>query len=358
MESDNMEKKPITIKDIANLADVSTGTVHRALHGKKGVGEEMRARILQIAKENGYVPNDVAAALKRKRQRVFVAAPGSRASNRYFYSYVWKGFQDYFQQQRNFNIEVVYLPYYDVAGNNLVDELDAAFKHYNGEVDGVLVAGFLDERSIAWLRELIKKDIAVAIATDEVEGALINVQADYFQTGALAAELLSTQIPRGSKILVAAGGMDIRAHYLMAHGFEEYLRSNDTGIECIFVHGYGEDQNPQMQQRVEDLLDKTPEIRAMFSVNARGSVLLSEIVRKKGLAGKIRLVGNDLFDENTQSMLDGVMQNIIFKSPYQQACEAAKALFAYLLHSEKPIKQNVIIESNVIFLSNLKMYLH
>ena len=50
-----MEKRK-TIVDVAAAAQVSTGTVHRALYGKPGVSEEMRKKILKIAWEMGYQP--------------------------------------------------------------------------------------------------------------------------------------------------------------------------------------------------------------------------------------------------------------------------------------------------------------
>ena len=38
----------VTIKEIAAEAGVSTGTVHRALYGKKGLSEQTRQQILDL----------------------------------------------------------------------------------------------------------------------------------------------------------------------------------------------------------------------------------------------------------------------------------------------------------------------
>ena len=45
------------IREIARLANVSPGTVDRALHGRKGITDETRARILTIAESIGYSPD-------------------------------------------------------------------------------------------------------------------------------------------------------------------------------------------------------------------------------------------------------------------------------------------------------------
>ncbi len=46
-----------TVKDIANAAGVSIGTVSRALNNAKGMTQETRERILSLAKRLEYQPN-------------------------------------------------------------------------------------------------------------------------------------------------------------------------------------------------------------------------------------------------------------------------------------------------------------
>lgn len=46
--------KKITMSDIAKELGISTVTVSKALSGQKGVGEQMRQRIIEIANERGY----------------------------------------------------------------------------------------------------------------------------------------------------------------------------------------------------------------------------------------------------------------------------------------------------------------
>lgn len=53
----------ITLKDIARMADVAESTVSRALNDKPGVGEDTKLKILKIAKEHNYRPNQLARGL-------------------------------------------------------------------------------------------------------------------------------------------------------------------------------------------------------------------------------------------------------------------------------------------------------
>ena len=52
------------------MANVSIGTVDRALHGRGGIKEATRKRILQIAEQIGYSPNLAARALSGAKARV------------------------------------------------------------------------------------------------------------------------------------------------------------------------------------------------------------------------------------------------------------------------------------------------
>ena len=57
---------PITIKDIAKLAGVSYATVSRALNDHPEVSLKTKERILSIAQEHGYSPNEIARGLVKQ----------------------------------------------------------------------------------------------------------------------------------------------------------------------------------------------------------------------------------------------------------------------------------------------------
>ncbi len=58
---------PVTIRDIARKLDLSVGAVSRALDGYTDISVETRQRVIQAAREMGYVPNRAARQLRRKK---------------------------------------------------------------------------------------------------------------------------------------------------------------------------------------------------------------------------------------------------------------------------------------------------
>lgn len=66
-DNNKIPTQPVTIQDIAQIADVSIATVSRYLHGHLNrMSAETADRIARIIKENNYVPNKVAQNLKQK----------------------------------------------------------------------------------------------------------------------------------------------------------------------------------------------------------------------------------------------------------------------------------------------------
>ncbi|WP_040165987.1 LacI family DNA-binding transcriptional regulator [Microbacterium gorillae] len=64
-----MSGGPVTLKDIATLAGVSTAAVSQALNDTGKLSAETRTRIRAVADSLGYVPNRAAAALRTGRTR-------------------------------------------------------------------------------------------------------------------------------------------------------------------------------------------------------------------------------------------------------------------------------------------------
>src|SRR5439155_10955898 len=88
-----MAKERSGIHLIAEMAKVSIGTVDRALHGRGGIKESTRRRILEIAEQIGYTPNLAARALSvaKSTARVGVCMP---REIHFFYDQLWNGVLD------------------------------------------------------------------------------------------------------------------------------------------------------------------------------------------------------------------------------------------------------------------------
>ena len=81
----------ITIRDVARRLNLSTTTVSRALDGYDDVAEETRQLIVKTAHEMGYVPNQAARQLRRRRSDTIgyiLPAEKPRFSDPYFAEFI------------------------------------------------------------------------------------------------------------------------------------------------------------------------------------------------------------------------------------------------------------------------------
>ena len=93
-----MAKERRGIHLIAELAHVSIGTVDRALHGRAGINDDTRQRILQIARQVGYAPNLAARALSVAKANTKIGVCVPREIH-FFYDQLWSGILEEARQE-------------------------------------------------------------------------------------------------------------------------------------------------------------------------------------------------------------------------------------------------------------------
>lgn len=67
--NDTSRNRRVTIRDVARLAEVSIGTASKAMNAGGRLRQETREKVMRVAKEIGYRPNDLAQSLHRSRSR-------------------------------------------------------------------------------------------------------------------------------------------------------------------------------------------------------------------------------------------------------------------------------------------------
>ena len=68
-------KEGVGLRDVAEVAGVSTATVSRAINNPELVSEELRMRVASVVAHLGWVPSGAARALATRRSRSTVGAP-------------------------------------------------------------------------------------------------------------------------------------------------------------------------------------------------------------------------------------------------------------------------------------------
>ena len=148
-----------TILEIARLANVSSSTVSRALNGRKGVGDKLRAKIIKLAQELDYYPDSTARALVSKRVGVIgliIPRTSEYTFTSPYYSHILLGIsavatQKGYQLMLVINEQKSYSAFYHrrlvdgilVVGNHMDDE--KIFNLTECGIPSVVVPGFMED---------------------------------------------------------------------------------------------------------------------------------------------------------------------------------------------------------------------
>lgn len=141
--------KAVKLADIAKQLGVSTVTVSKALSGQKGVSDEMRGRIRQLAQEMGYVKTVQEKPKERKSYTIGIAAAerylGGSSS---FYLHLYQEISQRAMRKNCFALLEV-ISFEDEHGLNMPKMVS------EGKVDAVIIMGTFVNEYVEFLRKNI-----------------------------------------------------------------------------------------------------------------------------------------------------------------------------------------------------------
>ncbi|MDR7332059.1 LacI family DNA-binding transcriptional regulator [Roseateles asaccharophilus] len=199
------DKRGVTIRELAQAAGVSIGTVSRALKGQPGLSEQTRAQVMEVAQQLGYDTAKLRTGKPRRMLFLYSRHMGSLASNP-FYSYVLHGAET---ACREAGVPLSLMSV--VAGD------DVAAQVRRHEADALLGAGYMDPEVMDAVRQC---DLPLVLV-DHFHPGIRSINDDNLLGGWLATKHLL----EGSAQRVAAIFGPL-AHYstsLRAKGFRRAL---------------------------------------------------------------------------------------------------------------------------------------
>ena len=154
--------KAVRLADIAEKVGVSTVTVSKALTGQKGVSEEMRRRITQLADEMGYVPTaKTKKSTARKSYNIGLLIEESYLDK--YDSFYWQ----MYQQVATRAMEWGCFTLMEVVGRQMAGELELPKLIREQKVDGIIVLGKMTDDFLSYIRQNTTAPLVYMDFTDE-----------------------------------------------------------------------------------------------------------------------------------------------------------------------------------------------
>jgi LacI family transcriptional regulator len=345
-----MGKERRGIHLIAEMASVSIGTVDRALHGRGGIKEATRLRILQIARQIGYTPNLAARALSvaKASARIGVCMP---REIHFFYDQLWSGVLEESKRVGQLGIQFVNRPV-----KTLGHEDAAAFKELiQSGVDGIILTAGNPKDLTPLINDAEENGIPVVCvstdAPDSRRSCIVCVEP--WLNGCIAGELMGKILPAGSKVAVVAGMLTAEDHRKKTDGFSEAFPRHCQGGKIVAVVEGHEDEDESFQKTF-DLLRRMPTIAGLY-VNTVNCLPVCRALGARGLAGKIKLITTDLFAEMSSYFQKGTITASIYQQPHRQG-QIAVRLLADNLTNKTNFPPSIHLSPGVVMSSNLHLF--
>ena len=338
------------IPQIAELAKVSIGTVDRALHDREGVSETTRMRVLQIAKHVGYTPNLAARMLSVGRANVKIGVCIPREPH-FFYDQLRNGILDESSRFESLGVEALYRPI-DKLG---VGECERLKEMLPTGVNALIITPGDPHCLHPLIGEAERKNMRVVCVASDAPGSSRScvVCVDPDLAGRLAAELMARFMAPRAKAAVITGMLRTEHHRKTTEGFRCTFPQYCEGGEVIeAIEGHEDDD--ETFQKCFDLLGRCPEIASLY-VNIGMCLPVCYALRARGLAGKVRLITTDLFEEMVPFFEKQTIHASIYQRPYVQGQTAVRLIIEQALQG-RPIPTTYHLNPALVMRSNLYVF--
>ena len=313
----------MTVKEIAELAGVSIGTVDRVLHGRGRVSPATKARIEAIVRQRGFTPNPIARRLKRNRAYTFFGILPRGEEDSGYWAQAREGILGAADEIQGYGVETKILDFDRYDPESFRSVLRAAA---GAEPDGGLLAPVVPEASRDFVRS-IQGRIPYVFFDADLPGCspLCAIGQDPFRGGFLAGRLacLFNRARPGVFMVLEAHGED---YHIMRRreGFCAYIARTDCAVGGI--QGIDFERDAEAARLLAGIIHGHPELAGVFVTSASAHVV-GEAVRELRKRRPFIVIGYDLVPANHRLLAEGCIDAIISQRPEIQGRQGLLNLY-------------------------------
>ena len=317
--------KYITLKMVAKRAGVSVNTASRAINNKPDINLETKKRVLQIAKELGYIRNAAAVALRTKKTGTIGVVIADNRNP--FYAEVLNGMEEA-AREKNYHI---------ILANTQRDykkEEDAINLLLAKRVDGLLITPVQDKDDD--IKNLIDANIPFVVVGRDFENIEVDaIYNDEVKGGFLATEYL---IKKGHKRIALINGFLYKSPAKgRSEGYKKALNKYRIPLDESLI-SVGDINIEDGHERTKQMLEKDLNFTAIFVYNDMMAFGAMQAIKEKGLRipEDIGLVGYD--DIPFSSLISPALTTIRLKKQ-ELGIESVKLLLSRINGNRKKTKK-------------------
>ena len=325
----------VTIRQIAEAAGVSRGTVDRALNNRGRIKPEVAERIKKIAEDMGYRPNQLGRALSMSKNNIKIGVI-LQASETPFMHEVLLGVEKAKEEVDHLGGTVLVCKIPHISVKDTLEAMD--FMREQG-VSALAMVPAEEPAIKEKIRELsMEHHIPVVTLNSDVPdtGRLC------FECGRAAAGLMGELMNGKGQVAVISGYSTNPSLSSRVEGFSSEMQQKYPKIQLLGPEYCFED-NEKSEKITDQLLKTYPDLKAIY-ITSHGESGVCNSLCKHGKAGKIKMIANDFLGENYELMRKGYINFLIGQDASIQGYEPVMILFRLLFNGEKPERERMYTE--------------
>lgn len=342
--------KKYTIKDIAELAGVSKGTIDRVIHNRGNVAKDVEGKVKKLLADINYQPNLIARNLKNNKVfKIGVLLPDAQKDP--FWDVCMDGINTALSEFSAFDVNVSTVLYDPTTASDFIQRNQCLLA---SQPDAILMVPLFFKEAKKILKHYESLDIQVCTFNNQITTSTAAfIGQNLYQSGRVGARLLHSICPHGDLAIIHINEQYKNAVHMQEKekGFRSYFddRANFDGtiLKCKLRHDESGD-------KLSLFLSKHPNIKGIFVTNSK-AFHAARILIKDGRSD-IKLVGYDLLSENTEHLKKGVIDFLIHQNPRQQAYLGMKFLIEHLVF-EKAVPEEFLLPIDIINSENITPFL-
>ena len=332
----------VTIKDIAKAANVSRGTVDRALNDRGGVNADVAAQIKSIAADLGYKPNTIAKALATHSRPIRLGVVINSLGNPFF-DKVLEGIDSARENLRDFGIS---MEVRKIRGYDPQRQLYEMRMLRESGVDGLVITPVSDEKVRGELNSMIRDGIQVVCCNMDIDD--VNYQAyvgcDYYCSGQTAGEIIGNTVHGEANLAVITSSHALYYHELRVKGAESVLQQYPNIHICEYIEA-GDDEDISYHE-VRRLLRQDKKIDILYFVTG-GTTGGLQAIHELQQEDRLKAYTFDQIPAVIEDLKSGLVKATIDQQPFEQGMRSIRTIFDAIMTKQTPVRKRVITELNI-----------
>ena len=321
-----MASEKIRIKDIAERAGVSVGTVDRVLHERPNVSPEARERVEKALAEMDYRPNMYASALAyNKDYHFYLVIP--RHDNEAYWDEIEEGAAGATEHRRDFGISL-HILYYERF--NPVSFGETAEECMVKNPDGVIIVPSTLEATRNFTDILHEQQIPFILLDSYMPDLkpLAFYGQDSFQSGYFAARMLMLIASKEKEIMLMKllwnGQVGSKQQMNRETGFRHYMMDHfpETKITEVDLPW---DTPDSYEKTLEEFFSTHPHVHHCITFNSKAHIV-GEFLQKSNRRD-VQIMGYDMVPKNADCVRNGSISFLVAQHAYMQGFSCVSTLF-------------------------------